>query len=286
MNEPKIIYSLSAFPLSNNRWYQGNRLKETIYMTALSVLYSHLWYKDIELYVDETAYKFLHMLPCEVSKIHVEKDKDLWMKSKIHAIGKQTKPFVHLDTDVFITKKIDFKFDNCLLERKEGGYRYHYQKQVAFFSKYAKDLPHWDSDLGYSFSCGIMGFNSMELKDDFIKAYYALEEIYQANREEYLPLKRKGFEPCIVIEQYNLASLLSQRNIKPDLLIRGRNLKEQSKHAGTIGYNHLFGIAKYRLNIIEEIEYQLFKIFPHWYAQIKIALEENKVIDKNKKIAV
>lgn len=279
--EPRIIYSLSAFPLINNRWFQGNKLKETIYMTALSVLYSHLWYEDIELYVDETAYKYLYMLPCKVTLINIDKHKELWMKSKIHAMAQQNKPFVHIDTDVFITKKIDFNFKNCLLERKEGTYKYHYKNQVAFFSKYTSHLEHWHTDLGYSFSCGILGFNNMELKNEFINAYYALEDIFIRNRSSYQPLKERGYEPCIVIEQYNLASLLNSKNIKPNLLIKGTTLEKQSEAAKSMGYNHLFGIAKYRKSIAEEIEHQLYKIFPYWYAQVKIALEEDKVIMKD-----
>lgn len=273
----RIIYSLNAYPLSNNRWSQGNKLKETIYMTALSVLYSHLWYEDIELYVDEIAYKFLYMLPCRVTKIDIENNKELWMKSKIHALEVQDKPFIHLDTDVFITKKIDFKFNQCIIERREGQYGFHYRKQVEFFSKHASHLSHWHNDLGYSFNCGIIGFNDMDLKNKFINAYYELEEIYTKHRSSFLPLKQIGYEPCIVIEQYNLACLLAYNNIKPTKLLNGTTIKKQSEISKKIGYNHLYGISKYQKNIVSEIEHQLFNIFPYWYAQVKIALEEQKI---------
>jgi hypothetical protein len=281
MNEKKIIYSLNVYPLINNRWKTGNRLKETIYMTALSVLYSHLWYKDIELYVDDIAYKFLYMLPCRVTRMNqVNHDKDLWMKSKIQALKMQTKPFVHLDTDVFIKQKIDFDFDKILLERKEGGYQMHYSKQVEFFNNYTQELPFWNNDLGHSYNCGIIGFNDLNLRNDFIKAYYDLEEIYIEQKENFKPLKQKGFEPCIILEQYTLASLLDFNKIKPTLLLKGKNLIEQGKYADQIGYAHLFGVKKYKKEIIEEIEYRLFKIFPFWYAQVKTALEKHKIIEK------
>ncbi|WP_369615002.1 DUF6734 family protein [Flavobacterium sp. CFS9] len=280
MEEPRIIYSLNAFPLINNRWQMGNKLKETVYMTALSILYSHLWYKDIELYADETAYNFLYMLPCRITKMDKEHNKELWMKSKIHAIEKQTKPFVHLDTDVFIKKKINFNFDSIILERRECGYEAHYKKQIDFFNQYTQDLPYWHPDLGLSYSCGILGFNDLTLRDKFIKAYYDLEKIYTTNRKEFEPLKQQGFEPCIVIEQYNLASVLDYNNITPTLLLKGKNITEQSKHANEISYSHLFGIKKYKKDITEEIEYRLFKIFPYWYAQIKIELEKHQIIPK------
>ena len=279
--EPRIIYSLDAFPLINNRWQMGNRLKETIYMTALSVLYSHLWYKDIELYADETAYKFLYMLPCRVTKVVNEKNQELWMKSKIHAIEKQTKPFVHLDTDVFIKNKINFNFDAVILERKECGYEMHYKKQVDFFNQFTQNLSYWHPDLRRSYSCGILGFNDLILRNKFVNAYYDLEEIFMTHREEFEPLKQQGFEPCIVIEQYNLASLLDYNNIKPTLLLQGRNIIEQSKYANEMGYSHLFGIKKYKKDITQEIEYRLFKIFPYWYAQIKIELEKHQIIPKD-----
>ena len=63
----RMIYSLDVLPIINNRWEMGDKLKETIYMTALSVLYSHMWYDEIELYVDEIGFKFLYML----SLIHI-----------------------------------------------------------------------------------------------------------------------------------------------------------------------------------------------------------------------
>ena len=287
--EPRIIYSLDAFPLLNNRWQVGNKLKETIYMTALSILYSHLWYKDIELYADETVYKFLYMLPCKVTKVSNKKNKELWMKSKIHAIEKQTKPFVHLDTDVFIKNKINFNFETVMLERKECGYEMHYKRQIDFFSQYTKQLPYWHSNLGHAYGCGILGFNDLKLRDNFVNAYYDLEQIYVAHREEFAPLKQQGFEPCIVIEQYNLAAILNYYNITPTLLLKGQNITEHGKYANELGYSHLFGLKKYKKDITDEIEYRLFKIFPYWYDQIKIELEKHQILQKedvNPKIMV
>ncbi|WP_200978589.1 DUF6734 family protein [Echinicola sp. 20G] len=278
---PRIIFSLDVHPLINNRWYMGNRLKETIYMTALSVLYAHMWYRDIELYVDDLAYQFLYMLPCRVTRLDVKPDKDIWMKSKIECIEQQTEPFVHLDTDVFIKRKIDFDFDKVLLERQEGGYRIHYKRQVDFFNHYTQDIKHWHPDLGHTFSCGVLGFNDLSLKNKFIEAFYQLERIYNLQKEDFAKLKKSGQEPCILIEQYNLACLLNHYGIKPDILLKGRNIKEHGKYAEQMGYSHLFGIKKYRENIVKEIEYRLFKIFPYWYAQVKIALENAGVMTQH-----
>lgn len=271
--QPKIIFSLNAAPLMNNRWKQGNRLVETLYMTALSVLYAHVWYKEVELHVDRTAYPFLYMLPCRVKVMDLPEEHDLWMKAKIKAMAGQKKPFVHLDTDVFITKPIQFDFSNCILERKEASYLRHYKQQLKFFNPLATQLEHWHDDLGYSFNCGVMGFADMELKSDFIDAYYQLEQAYKLNRADFQKYRQLGYEPCIVLEQYNLACLLNHRKIKPKLLLPSDSVKRQSARAKEIGYNHLFGITKYRPGITKEIEFQLYKIFPYWYGQVKMAIE-------------
>ncbi|WP_074405561.1 DUF6734 family protein [Aquimarina megaterium] len=278
--EPRIIFSLNTAPIANNRWNMGNRFIETIYMTALSILYCHLWYEDIELYVDDMAYKFLYMLPCRVTKMPFTHDKELWSASKIKAIQLQTKPFVHLDTDVFIKNKIDFNFDKVLLERKEGGYMIHYKKQIEFFNQFTDNLPFWNKDLGHSFSCGVLGFKDLSLRNRFIQAYFELEDIYIKVKHQFSPLKKKGYEPVILIEQYTLACMLDYENIKPSLLLSGRGIKEHSKQAEEIGYSHLFGVTKYKKNIIQEIEYRLFKIFPYWYDQVKTALEKQKIVQK------
>ncbi|RZS92503.1 DUF6734 family protein [Aquimarina brevivitae] len=279
-NEPKIIFSLDAYPLVNNRWYMGNKLKETIYMTALSVLYAHLWYKDIELFVDKTAYKFLYMLPCRVTKMNIEPDKEVWVRAKIHAIERQNVPFVHLDNDVFIKKKIDFNFNKVLLERREGGYTIHYKPQLDFFNPLCSHMPYWNPDLGHSYSCGVLGFNELSLRNKFVNAYYQVERQYLENRTDFTPFKIKGYEPCIVIEQYNLACLLDHYRVKPNVVLRGYNVNQHATNAKDIGYSHLFGLKKYHHKIEQEIEHRLYRIFPYWYAQVKIALEKHKVIPK------
>jgi len=259
----------------------GDKLKETIYMTALSILYSHMWYDEIELYVDEIGFKFLYMLPCAVTKVNNDNRIELWMKSKINAMELQTKPFVHVDTDIFIRKKIDFNFNDVIVERKEDTYEVHYKKQVEFFNKYTNNLPYWHPNLGYSYNCGIFGFNDLRLRDEFIKSYYDLEKIYLENQKSFTVLKQEGYETCILIEQYTLASLLNYKNNNPTILLKGENITEQGKYADTIGYSHFFGMKKYEKYVVDEIELRLSKIFPYWYMQIKSALEKEDVIANN-----
>ncbi|SEC21119.1 hypothetical protein SAMN04489761_2386 [Tenacibaculum sp. MAR_2009_124] len=252
----------------------GNKLKETIYMTSLSVLQSHMWYSEIELFVDETAYKFLYMLPCKVTLISHESDTDLWMKVKMKAIEQQDTAFVHLDTDVFLSNNIDFNFNEIIIERQEFSYKRHYKPQLAFFNRYMAHLGFWNNDLGTSYSCGVIGFKNLELKDKFIESYNQVEELYKLYKRNYSAFKQNGYEPCIVVEQYTLACLLNYLQVNPSLLLEGKNMYEQAKNAKNIGFSHLFGVKKYEGTVTTLIEERLQQIFPYWYYQIKNEIDK------------
>jgi hypothetical protein len=64
-----------------------------------------------------------------------------------------------------------------------------------------------------------------------------------------------------------------------------KDLNENRKLAHQIGYSHIAGARKYRIDIVQAIEYRLFKLFPYWYKQINIALEKERVIE-NKTLQV
>ncbi|URM35646.1 hypothetical protein [Flavobacterium anhuiense] len=79
------------------------------------------------------------------------------------------------------------------------------------------------------------------------------------------------------MEQYNLAALLHHKNIKPTLLLWKKNLFENSQLADRIGYTHIAGQKKYRIDIVQEIENRLSKLFPYWYKEVKNALEKEGI---------
>lgn len=268
----KIVWSLDTLPIMNNRWQQGNKFKETIIMYALSILYAHLWYDDLELYCDENAYEILSQLPIKVTKINFESEGKLWMESKLKVIELQKRPFIHIDGDVFLQKPIPI-FHNLnkevIVERYEIGEQFtpHYKEQIDFLDNYFDGiLRYWKTDLGYSLNCGTIGFNNISLKDDYIQEYKLAKSIFKDIKDEYSKFNNKGFEPCVVLEQYNLAAFLNYRGIKPHLLLDEPNLDNNSIFAERLGYCHLYGVSKYEQK--SEIERRLEIAFPYWYKKI------------------
>lgn len=268
----KIVWSLDSSPLMNNRWSQGNKFRETIIMYSLSILYAHLWYDDLELYCDEVSYEILKELPIKVVKVDFEQNHTLWMDSKIKVMELQKRPFIHIDGDVFLQKPIQ-EFHNLdspvIVERIESGDQFnpHYQEQVDFFTEYYDEvLRHWKKDLGYSLNCGIIGFNDLSLKNDYVREYKIAKGTFKDIQGDYQYLKDKGYEPCVILEQYNLACLLAYRNIEPKVILEQPSLNQNEVFANRLGYCHLYGHSKYSQK--SKIQKRLEIAFPYWYNKI------------------
>ena len=252
-------------------------------MTATSILYSCMWYDEVELYVDPIGFEYLSELPCKITLVDFENDQHLWMKSKLYAIQQQEVPFVHLDTDVFIKQRINFDFDTVLVERKDLNY-YNYKDLINFFDPYCKGMPFWNPTLRYAWSCGVVGFKDLKLRDEFVKSFNTLEKVFNDNSSAYdifsNDQRRNGWyiEPSLLLEQYNLASLLVSKYIYPSVLIPKDDLQEQSSYANNIGYVHLLGASKYHPKNTSKIKEMLFQKFPESYHMIKNRIESDIVV--------
>ncbi len=276
----RIIYSLHTEPIIKGRWQKGNRLLETVKMFTLSLLYCNRWHSDITLYTDPLGEKLLRGLPTSMEILGSEQDEVFWIKGKMEAISLQNRPFIHFDGDVFLKKRIDLDFPKVLLERYEKEqFSKHYRGQLDEIAHLTRAFPWWGG-VDYSFNCGVIGFRDMEIKEDFIRCYEVLLQKLTRNESLVKHLRMNWYEPCIVLEQYNLACLLNYRKISPRLLIAGDLLPAQHKNAVKLGYTHLFGERKYLPNIVAKIDSRLFTEFPKYYKIImrnwKEYLEETK----------
>ncbi len=261
----------------------GNKLKDTIYMTAASILYSCQWYEEVELYVDDIGYAYLETLPCKVTLVDFDQNSELWMKPKLSVIENQNTPFIHIDNDVFLKKSIAMEFDKVLVERKDIAY-HNYKDLITFFDQYCNGMMFWNPKLRYAWSCGVIGFKDLELRDDFVNGYKVLEDVFEKNKNDYECFKNscngKGWylEPGLLLEQYNLTSLLSKKDIIPAVLIPGESHQKQSSYANEIGYTHLFGASKYHPKNINKIEELLNEKFNAHYKIIKEKVNLNQTV--------
>lgn len=273
LQQPKLIFSFNSYPVTQNRWHMGNKFYETIYMTSLSVLYACKWYSDVTLYVDEFAEPFFKDLPCKINIMEFEKNAEIWMKSKIKVIEKQTESFIHVDNDVFFKSKIDFIFSKTIVERSDPA-KYNYNILLSFFEQYATELPFWSSDLKLIPSCGIVGFSDMNLKNTFVSTFKTYEKTFNKYRESYKLFMddfwRAGNYPevCLLLEQYSLGCILKHKKIEAKLLFSGESEADQLLNAKKHNYVHLYGSSKYNAKTKKRIHYILENEFANYYKNL------------------
>ncbi len=281
----RLISSYDATPIENNRWNNGNRFQETVYMTALSLLYASKHY-PVTFYTTNKMAKLLSHLPIEI-KIFKRKfdygNEDSWVESKFYALAEQSIPFVHIDTDVFLYKDVFSKIGNyeVLTERKEtaADFQPFYIKQIDFFSEQIVDKNTiWNRNLNYSLNCGTLGFNDLSIKDEFVTNYLKLKYSFNKKEQVYRNFCGNRHEPCIIMEQYNLLGVLDHFKTEINTVLKESDRRKQSEEAIEIGYTHLSGNVKYAPNIVERIHKRFKNEFPKEYdiMQNKLPFEIKK----------
>lgn len=147
---------------------------------ALSCLNIKNFYEEVELYTDKQGYEILiEQLHLPYTKVHVILDdleiypKDLWALAKIKAYSEQSKPFIHIDGDVFIYSKFQDRIHNAQLiaQNAEKATTY-YQSKFAYIKKQLTYLPEFininvTNHPVCSYNAGIIGGKDLE----FLKKY-------------------------------------------------------------------------------------------------------------------
>src|ERR1035437_7473627 len=144
----KIVQSFWSKPfLSKNtnifdRAKGGGISEKMFYMsTALSCLMLRKFYDDVTLITDEFGkHMLIDVLGLPYTNVIVELDKinhydeNFWALGKIYAYSIQDKPFLHVDSDVFIWKL----FDESLL--KKDVIFQNYEENVYYYKNICKQI--------------------------------------------------------------------------------------------------------------------------------------------------
>ncbi len=264
----RLVYSFWTCPAlgENPRWRENNQLLKTVNLYALSVIFLKDHFKEIVLYTDTLGASLLKFLP--FTEVHivlddVSCDDRIWVKGKFIAFEKETKPFVHVDGDVLISKEFTVNmlknFDTeVIVQGFDNEFNKHYLGQLDYYEKFV------DIDrIGYSYNMGVIGFNDISLKNEYMKSVRKWLKLYYKHDE--FRMCDKFFEPCIMIEQYNLTNLLYRKNIEPTRILGNRILDMSVAYCNEIGYAHLTGLQKYGDHYQNLVMKRLEETYPRYY---------------------
>lgn len=233
----------------------------------------------------------------EVStELNVLKDHDhkWWALGKIYTYRLQTRPFIHIDSDVFLWNKPSFNSEAPLVAQNPEHFRicasYYMPERFELAVKQTPGgwLPtewEWYRSRGgvqRAESCGIFG----GARTDFIRYYagLAIQFIeHPANQSAWRNLSH-DIERNILAEQYLLSACIEyHRNLRDspyqDLRIQYLfNSQEESfnpKRAAAIGYTHLIAASKRNKYVTDNLEKRVKRDYPAQYERCATTSRRN-----------
>ena len=253
----KAIYTFWSKPLINN-FARCKSEKNFILMFVYSMLWSAKWFEKVELNTDEYGYNIFKYF--ENSKIKIKNTLNdfegldsylFWAYPKIYSLTLQDEPFIHIDGDIFIFRRLpedlfsgDFGFQNLEIAHYERAY----SKLINFYDKNYYFKPSvWSNNLKTAINCGLMYFKNPILAKNFhkdVKKYFIdIDDKFAAQLKTELQdvIKTTYITYPLLFEQYYLNCFInSLENKKINYLLSNEQVEKEEKGQSIIqGYVHL-----------------------------------------------
>lgn len=252
-------------------------------MFIYSMLWSTKWFHEVEMNTDNYGFNiFKHF---ESDKIKIKNTLNMfenfdssifWAYPKIYSLTLQNEPFIHIDGDIFIFRKLkdslfrgDFGFQNL----EKTYYERTYNQLVKFCDIFFNHKPtEWNPNLRSAVNCGLMYFkdpNLAKLFHDnvykyFINIDYFLIEKLKKELKEIINTTYITYP--LLFEQYYVNCFISNlKDKKVNYLLSDEEIQKEEKGEACIeGYIHLIE-DKNNPTYIDNIEKRFSLEFPYEY---------------------
>lgn len=180
----------------------------------------------------------------------------LWNYSKLKACSLFEAPFIHIDNDVFLLKKLP-EFKEYLFQNLED-FNTHpwYDQPINNMKALNVDESIFNPTVREAYNCGIIGIGDNELIKEWINP--VLELIESCDFKEFIKSKPCFYE--IVIEQFT--ATCSAQNFSRDVkfLLRNSHIQEDAKKNG---YIHMISKSKRNASKMQKIRNFYLRNFKH-----------------------
>ena len=263
-----LAHSFWTKPAKLTRWEENEQIRKNIWYFATSAAFAQRNNIPIELHTDNLGADLLGFLPYQ--KIHrtlenFNVDVRFWAAGKFEAYKHLKAGVIHIDGDVFIKREvtkqaINFDGYDAIFQNYENifsgnDYGCSVYKKNLDLVRQAHALPEWFSDRLKPYNCGLIGFNNMEIKEEYISTYFSVLEQISGTRslQQYTV---GAHDVCfdLVIEQWLIASLLhNKHNAKVKTLFDG-DIHFGGEIARNLGYTHVIGKWKYSAEAMGKVK--------------------------------
>lgn len=172
----------------------------------------------------------------------------LWNYSKLKACSMFEAPFVHIDNDVFLLKKLP-EFKDYLFQNVED-FKIHpwYYEPISLMKNLTINKSIFKPEIKAAYNCGIIGISNNNLKQEWIIPSLELIE-----SDDFKNLYRqKGHKILfeIIVEQFTAISSVRHYKRHVHFLLRHDHIQEDAKAKG---YVHMISKSKRNPNRMEKI---------------------------------
>jgi hypothetical protein len=288
----RAVWSFWSRPYEKRAGRSWREPKHHLLAWGLSLRLAQQHFDETMLVTDSEGRALLvDRLGLEFGKVSTEldrlKDADSgwWALGKLVAYSIQDRPFVHLDTDVFLWKPLSpalksaAVFAQCPEWHAFDQGRCQPRQVEELFAQHRLSLPaEWEWALSRDWtlfreeSCGIMGGNRV----DFIR-HYAETSIQMVMDPAYAAAWREvphkdGYN--MLMEQYALAACVDFHRFHPDSPFRGVAMRYvfpsmedafSPQSSAQAGFTHLLGDSKANPEVAARIERRMATLDPGFY---------------------
>lgn len=265
----RAVYSLWTKPM-NDTYVGFNSEKALMECFALSLHFSKKWFKEVHLVTDKKGKKLIDKYGLKFTNVSTELeealadvDKKNWALGKIYACKIQDKPFIHIDNDVILFKRLPDTFlsrDAAFQNTEAHTSHQFYGDMISFDKKNYNDPPIWytfpSNEEGQSFNCGVIAFNKIELVQEWWNEAIKYVE-YLKNIGGYRDVKYDL--SSVMFEQHFVACMCKYHGLNIGMLT---DYHEPSKSnydyiddelAEKLGYTHLIAQSKRKKEVEDKV---------------------------------
>ena len=263
---------------------------------ALSCLSLREHYDEVVLYTDQEGYNVLiNKLHLPYTEVNVVYDKNLylphhWAYAKIKTYSMQTKPFIHVDGDVYLPKPIPKNIINAPLiaQNKEIGTGYYRDMMYRVLHNPRMQLPvcvtkGLQEDSIGSYNMGVFGGSNLHFINQYCNEVQKFLNRNEMNNSENVNSK---IECNVFFEQILFAALVEEKQeqvccvINHDMYDQGYTISEFCNLYKFYEYpmHHLLGGHKRNIYVQRMLRHSLAYMYPTMFKTIFELTQKRKQI--------
>lgn len=286
--QPLIVQSYWTKPLFMSKDTSCHRIDGgwgSTFVALCAYAYSGLsiskFYPETVLYTDNYGIKiFGDILGIPYANIYTDLNKldvhpNLWALGKVYTYSLQTRPFIHIDNDIFIWSKLPQRIEEASLccQNREILTK-DYLKALKIMGEDFQTVPslfHIHPNI-QSINAGILGGHNIEFINNYSNI---ILETYKSYKKEFEYRNLESGYYNIILEQLSFAKLAKEKDERITFLIDGLDFNEMVNQVIDIAtvpvtttYIHLLGNLKKYLSLSQFICHCLKFEYPSYYYKI------------------